>query len=128
MREYLGEPQRADDGRPSRQTPGDAEDGLRGRNGASLRAHPVNADRFGVGPVVGRHADVALTLDQLHHTLQDSLDYLEATQTPMTNSTLRLRTLDGVRAAVDAMSNGHPITRVDGGREPVWRIAPRERT
>ncbi|OBG28052.1 glycerol-3-phosphate acyltransferase [Mycobacterium sp. 852002-51057_SCH5723018] len=22
------------------------------------------------------------------------------------------------------MSSGHPITRVDGGREPVWRIAP----
>ena len=28
------------------------------------------------------------------------------------------------RAAVDAMSNGHPVTRVDGGHEPVWRIAP----
>jgi glycerol-3-phosphate O-acyltransferase len=25
---------------------------------------------------------------------------------------------------VDALSNGHPVTRVDGGREPVWRIAP----
>jgi glycerol-3-phosphate O-acyltransferase len=67
---------------------------------------------------------VALTLDQLHHTLQDSLDYLERKQTPMTNSALRLRTADGVRAALDALSNGHPVTRVDGGREPVWRIAP----
>ena len=65
----------------------------------------------------------ALTLDQLHHTLQDSLDYLERKQTPMSTSALRLRSRNGVRAAVDALSNGHPITRVDGGREPVWRIA-----
>jgi glycerol-3-phosphate O-acyltransferase len=42
----------------------------------------------------------------------------------MSTSALRLRTPEGVRAAVDALSNGHPITRVDGGREPVWRIAP----
>ena len=62
----------------------------------------------------------ALTLGQLHHTLQDSLDYLERKHTPMSTSALRLRTRDGVRAAVDALSNGHPITRVDSGREPVW--------
>ena len=42
----------------------------------------------------------------------------------MSTSALRLRTRDGVRAAVDTLSNGHPITRIDGGREPVWRIAP----
>lgn len=66
----------------------------------------------------------ALTLDQLHHTLQDSLDYLERKHTPMSTSALRLRSRDGVRAAVDALSNGHPITRVDGGREPVWLIEP----
>jgi glycerol-3-phosphate O-acyltransferase len=67
---------------------------------------------------------VALTLDQVHHTLQDSLDYLERKRTPVTTSALRLRTPDGVRAALDALSNGHPITRVDGGWQPVWRIAP----
>ncbi|MCV7380526.1 glycerol-3-phosphate acyltransferase [Mycobacterium alsense] len=66
----------------------------------------------------------ALTLDQLHHTLQDSLDYLERKNIPVSTSALRLRTRDGVRAAVDALSNGHPITRVDGGREPVWLIGP----
>jgi glycerol-3-phosphate O-acyltransferase len=44
----------------------------------------------------------------------------------MTNSALRLRTPDGVRAAADAMSGGHPLTRVDGGRETVWRIAPED--
>jgi len=27
---------------------------------------------------------------------------------------------------VDAVSNGHPVTRVDGGHEPVWGIAPHE--
>lgn len=66
----------------------------------------------------------ALTLGQLHHTLQDCLDYLERKHIPMSTSALRLRTRDGVLAAVDTLSNGHPITRVDGGREPVWRIAP----
>jgi glycerol-3-phosphate O-acyltransferase len=88
-----------------------------------LRATPVNASGL-VSALLLTTRGVALTLDQLHHTLQDSLDYLERKHTPMTNSALRLRTLDGVRAAVDALSNGHPITRVDGGREPVWRIAP----
>ena len=66
----------------------------------------------------------ALTLRQLHHTLQDSLEYLERKRTPMTNSALRLHSTDGVRAALDALSNGNPVTRVDGGHEPVWRIAP----
>jgi glycerol-3-phosphate O-acyltransferase len=69
---------------------------------------------------------VALTLDQLRHTLQDSLDYLERKQTPMTPSALRLRTVEGVRSALDALANGHPVTRVDGGREPVWYIAPED--
>jgi glycerol-3-phosphate O-acyltransferase len=64
-----------------------------------------------------------LTLDQLHHTLQDSLDYLDRKQTPVSTSALRLRSREGVRAAVDALSNGHPMTRVDSGREPVWYIA-----
>ena len=88
-----------------------------------LRATPINATGL-VSALLLTTRGVALTLDQLHHTLQDSLDYLERKQTPMTNSALRLRTPEGVRAAVDALSNGHPVTRVDGGREPVWRIAP----
>ncbi len=88
-----------------------------------LRVTPVNATGL-VSALLLTTRGAALTLDQLHHTLQDSLDYLEYRQTPMTNSALRLRTPDGVRAAVDALSNGHPVTRVDGGREPVWQIAP----
>ncbi len=67
-----------------------------------------------------------MTLRQLHHTLQDSLDYLQRKQTPMTNSALRLHSTDGVRAALDALSNGHPVTRIDGGHEPVWRIEPQQ--
>jgi glycerol-3-phosphate O-acyltransferase len=88
-----------------------------------LRATPVTATGLVCGLLLTTRG-AALTLDQLHHTLQDSLDYLERKQTPMSNSALRLRTRDGVRAAVDALSNGHPITRVDSGREPVWYIAP----
>jgi glycerol-3-phosphate O-acyltransferase len=90
-----------------------------------LRATPVNASAL-VSALLLTTRGVALTLDQLHHTLQDSLDYLERKQTPMTNSALRLRTPDGVRAAVDALSGGHPVTRIDGGREPVWLIEPRD--
>jgi glycerol-3-phosphate O-acyltransferase len=87
------------------------------------RATPVNATGL-VCALLLTTRGAALTLDQLHRTLQDSLDYLERKQTPVSNSALRLRSRDGVRAAVDALSNGHPITRVDSGREPVWYIAP----
>src|ERR1700736_3952312 len=80
-----------------------------------LRATPVNATGL-VSALLLATQGRALTLDPLHHTLQDSLDYLERRQTPMTNSALRLRTPEGVRSAVDALSNGHPITRVDSGR------------
>jgi len=89
------------------------------------RATPINATSL-VAAVLLATRGRALTLSQLHHTLQDSLDYLERKKTPMTNSALRLHSSDGVRAAVDALSNGHPVTRVDGGHEPVWRIAPEE--
>jgi glycerol-3-phosphate O-acyltransferase len=90
-----------------------------------LRVTPVNATNLVSALLLGARG-VALTLDQLHHTLQDSLDYLERKNTPMTNSALRLRTAEGVRSAVDALSGGHPVTLVDSGREPVWRIAPED--
>ncbi|MGI9164483.1 MAG: glycerol-3-phosphate 1-O-acyltransferase [Mycobacterium sp.] len=89
------------------------------------RATPINASSL-VSAVLLATRGRALTLRQLHHTLQDSLDYLERKKTPMTNSALRLHSSDGVRAALDAMSSGHPVTRVDGGHEPVWRIAPEQ--
>ena len=124
MREYLGEPH-------GPMTTDEAAKRLAMQKMAFevawriLRVTPVNATGL-VSALLLTTRGVALTLDQLHHTLQDSLDYLERKQTPMTNSALRLRTPDGVRAAVDALSGGHPVTRVDGGREPVWRIAPED--
>jgi glycerol-3-phosphate O-acyltransferase len=122
MREYLGEPHgsMAEDQAAKRLAMQKMAFEVAWR---ILRATPVNATGL-VSALLLSTRGVALTLGQLHHTLHDSLDYLERKQTPMTNSALRLRTLDGVRAGVDALSNGHPITRVDGGREPVWRIAP----
>ncbi|WP_459959371.1 lysophospholipid acyltransferase family protein, partial [Mycobacterium avium] len=88
-----------------------------------LQATPVTATGL-VCALLLTTRGAALTLRQLHHTLQDSLDYLERKQNPMSTSALRLRSPDGVRAAVDALSNGHPVTRIDGGREPVWQITP----
>jgi glycerol-3-phosphate O-acyltransferase len=90
-----------------------------------LQVTPINATGL-VSALLLTTRGVALTLDQLHHTLQDSLDYLQRKQAPLTNSALRLRTPEGVQAAVDALSNGHPVTRVDGGREPVWFIDSRD--
>ena len=90
-----------------------------------LRATPINATSL-VAAVLLATRGRALTLRQLHHSLQASLDYLERKKTPMTNSALRLHSTDGVRAALDALSNGHPVTEVDGGHEPVWRIAPEQ--
>lgn len=75
-----------------------------------LQSTPVTATGL-VSALLLTTRGTALTLDQLHHTLQDSLDYLERKQTPMSTSTLRLRAREGVRAAVDALSNGHPVTR-----------------
>jgi glycerol-3-phosphate O-acyltransferase len=90
-----------------------------------LRTTPINATGLVAALLLTTH-NVALTLDQVHHTLQSSLDYLERKQTPMTGSALRLRSADGVRSALDALSNRHPVTRIDGGRESVWQIAPEQ--
>ena len=124
MREYLGEPHGA-------MTEDEAAKRLAMQKMAFevawriLRVTPINATGL-VSAVLLATNGVALTLGQLHHTLRDSLDYLERSKTPMTNSALRLRTDEGVRAAVDALSGGHPVTRIDGGRAPVWRIAPED--
>jgi glycerol-3-phosphate O-acyltransferase len=86
---------------------------------------PINASGL-VSALLLTTRGVALTLNQVHHTLQDSLDYLERKATPVTDSLRRLRTPDGVQSALDALSGGHPVTRIDGGRETVWRIAPED--
>ena len=84
---------------------------------------PINANAL-VAALLLATRGVALTLGQIHHTLQDALDYLERRKTPMTDSAQRLRSAEGVRATLDTLSGGDPVTRVDGGWEPVWRIAP----
>jgi glycerol-3-phosphate O-acyltransferase len=89
-----------------------------------LRSTPINASSLVSAVLLATTRGRALTLRQLHHTLQDSLDYLQRKKTPMTNSALRLHSPEGVRAALDAMSNGNPVTRVDGGHETVWQIEP----
>jgi glycerol-3-phosphate O-acyltransferase len=89
----------------------------------ALRVTPVNATGL-VCALLLNTAGQALTLAQLHRVLQDSLDYLERKNTPIAVSTKRLRTSDGVQDAVDSLSGGHPVTRVDGGWQSVWRIAP----
>ncbi|OBK18005.1 glycerol-3-phosphate 1-O-acyltransferase [Mycobacterium asiaticum] len=90
-----------------------------------LQSTPVTATGL-VSALLLTTRGLALTLDQLHHTLQESMDYLDRKQTPVSTSALRLRSREGVGAAVDALSNGHPVTRVDSGREPVWYIAPED--
>lgn len=125
MAQYLGAP--GGDGADA--TEGDTEKRLAMQKMAFevawriLRVTPINATGLVAGLLLTTNG-IALTLNQVHHTVQDSLDYLERKQTPVTDSARRLRTPDGVRAALDALSGGHPITRVDGGREPVWRITP----
>ena len=122
MRQYLGEP-----GGPTGSDPAAKRLALQKMAfevaWRILQATPINATGL-VSALLLTTRGRALTLRQLHHTLQDSLDYLVRKQSPITNSALRLRTPEGVRAAADALSNGHPVTRVDGGHEPVWRIAP----
>ena len=86
------------------------------------RVTPINATAL-ISSLLLSTRGHAMTLGQMHHTLQAWLDYLERKQTPVTPGALEMRTLDGVRAAADAISDGHPVTRVDGGREPVWHIA-----
>jgi glycerol-3-phosphate O-acyltransferase len=88
-----------------------------------LRATPVNATGL-LAAVLLNTAGPALTLAQLHNRLQHLLDYLERRHIPLTDSATALRTLGGVRSAADALSQCHPITRVDGGLEPVWLIRP----
>jgi glycerol-3-phosphate O-acyltransferase len=124
MRQYLGEPggQVAEDDAAKRLAMQKMAFEVAWR---ILRATPINATAL-VSMVLLATNGRALSLRQLHHTLQDALDYLERKRTPMSNSALRLHSADGVRTAVDGLSNAHPLTRVDGGHEPVWRIAPEQ--
>ncbi|HET7741696.1 MAG TPA: glycerol-3-phosphate 1-O-acyltransferase, partial [Mycobacterium sp.] len=82
MREYLGEPhgQMATDEAAKRLALQKMAFEVAWR---IVQVTPVNATGL-VSALLLSTRGVALTLDQLHHTLQDSLDYLERKQTPMT--------------------------------------------
>src|SRR3984893_18668949 len=67
-----------------------------------LQATPVTATGLGCALLLTTRG-AALTLGQLHHTLQDSRDYLEPNQSQMSTSALRLGRRDGVLAAVDTL-------------------------
>ena len=123
MRHYLGAPHGPMASDKAAKRLGAEQDGDRG-GVANPAGHTDQCQCIGVSIAVGYSRGMALTLSQIHHTLQDGLDYLERKKTPMTESALRLRGPAGVRAALDALSSGHPVTRIDGGWEPVWRIAP----
>jgi glycerol-3-phosphate O-acyltransferase len=86
------------------------------------RSTPVNATALVSASLLATRG-MAMTLSQIHLSLVDLLDYLDRKQTPITDGALALRRPEGVRTALDALSNGHPITRIDGGWEPVWQIA-----
>lgn len=124
MRQYLGEPhgELADDDSARRLALQKMAFQVAWR---VQRVTPVNASAL-VSALLLTARGLAMTVGQVHHTVQDSLDYLQRKQTPITGSVERLRTSDGVRAALDALSGGHPLTRIDGGREPVWRIEPED--
>ncbi|BBY98056.1 glycerol-3-phosphate 1-O-acyltransferase [Mycolicibacterium fallax] len=124
MRQYLGEPhgELADDDSARRLALQKMAFEVAWR---VQRVTPVNASAL-VSALLLTARGLAMTVGQVHHTVQDSLDYLQRKQTPITGSAERLRTSDGVRAALDALSGGHPLTRIDGGREPVWRIEPED--
>ena len=95
-----------------------------------LQATPINATGL-VSALLLVTNGLALTLDQVHHTLQDSLDYLERNGIPMSESAQRLRTLEGTRAALDALLAGMPAPQVQKpstgcsikwrpGKDPWW--------
>lgn len=89
-----------------------------------LRATPMTATGL-VCALLLTARGTALTLGQLHHTLQDSLDYLERKQTPMSTSALRLRSREGGPGG-----RGRPVQRAPGhpgGQRPRTGLVHRSR-
>jgi glycerol-3-phosphate O-acyltransferase len=87
------------------------------------QATPVSAPAL-VTSVLLAVRGLALTLSQMHHSLVPVLAYMEDRGVPVTGSAAALRSVEGVRAALDALSSGGPVTVVSDGREPVWSIEP----
>ena len=87
-----------------------------------LNATPINATALICTILLSAHGS-AMTLPHIHTAANELLDFLERKSAPMTDSALRLRSHQGVASALDALASGHPVTRIDGGWNPVWCIA-----
>jgi glycerol-3-phosphate O-acyltransferase len=66
----------------------------------------------------------ALTFEEIRLALTDALDYLDSRAIPRTASARALSGAEPVRATLDALGQGGPVTAVTDGREPVWLIDP----
>jgi glycerol-3-phosphate O-acyltransferase len=84
---------------------------------------PVTATALITTILLAMHG-AALTFDQIRMALADALDYLASRAIPQTASVPALAAAEPVRAILDALAAGGPVTRVAGGREPVWLIGP----
>ncbi|MBV9205341.1 MAG: glycerol-3-phosphate 1-O-acyltransferase [Actinobacteria bacterium] len=90
---------------------------------------PVTATALVTTVLLGMQG-AALTFAQVRLGLADGLDYLESRGIPRTASARALSGASGdsrtgpVRATLDALSQGGPVTCYQGGREPVWLIEP----
>ena len=86
------------------------------------RATPVTASSLVSMALLGVE-DRALTLDEVHSTLEPLIDYVQRRGLP-TSGDPDLRRADGVRSTLDALSRHGVVRCFAEGLEPVWSIGP----
>ena len=84
---------------------------------------PVTAAALVSTLLLGMHG-TALTFEEIRLGLADALAYLQRRDIPRTASLRALSEPGNLRATLDALSGGGPVTCSAGGREPVWAIGP----
>ena len=120
MRAHLGTPQQLRDAEPAARRL--ALQKMAFEVGSRIQhATPISATAL-ICAVLLADRGRARTLEEIHAAMQDWLDYVERRDAPVTESAHRLRAVQGVGSALDSVSGGHPVTRVDGGWTPVWVI------
>lgn len=87
-------------------------------------ASPVTPTALVTSLLLGTRG-AGLTVELVHLALQSALDHLEQMEVPLTDSVAGLRTMDGVRTSLDALTQGGPVTVVTDGRVPVYLIEPK---
>lgn len=65
---------------------------------------------------------LGLSVRQMHAVLQPTLDHVERVGLPQACGVASLRTVEGVEAALDALTTGGPVTALRSGRTTVWLI------